>query len=119
MKNNANTGNSLKAAIMGLAITLLLMLALSGIASMIIHFSPLSQTSLAAAAVINNVLALLAGGFGAGRISGAKGLLTGLTVAGAALVLMILIGGGFDDGMPLKIVYCCLAGMVGGIFGVR
>jgi|GEM_PF-4681804 len=119
MKNNMTHGGSLKATLMGLAVALLLMLGLSGVATLIVHFSPLSQTALAGAAVLVNVLALLAGGFIAGQINGAKGLLSGLTVAAAALALMILLGGGFDDGMPLKIVYCSLSGMVGGIFGVR
>jgi len=119
MKNNTAQSNSLKATLMGLAVALLLMLGLSLVSALVVHYSPLSETSLKGASVLINALALLAGGYIAGQVNGAKGLLSGLTVAAAALALMILLGGGFDDGMPLKIVYCSLSGMVGGIFGVR
>ncbi len=109
----------IRAVFIGVAATVICMLLLSFLLSAIIYFSPLSESLLPRLAILSNTLSLLFGGWMAGRLAGSRGLLVGMLTSAIILILMLLFGFGEGVAIPLKLVYCLLAGMIGGIFGVR
>ena len=110
--------HSMKALLYGLIVCGVILLLLTLLCAGVVYWSPLSEEILPKLAVVVDILALLAGGYTAGRINGGKGLLMGLITAGVVLLLMLPLGGA-ESNIIQKALYCLLAGMAGGVFGVR
>lgn len=119
VKSEMTRGGGLRAAISGAAAALLLMLVLSGLTSLVVHFSSLSEGVLKGAGIAIEAISLFMGGLTAGRISGERGLINGLIVALIMLILMVLLGGGIGDDFPVKTACCLFPALLGGVFGVR
>lgn len=117
--NNQLTLNMVKGIGAGVVSAILVMLILSLLMAIIVYFSPIAEDSLHGVAVIINAIAIFIGGYITAHLAGSRGLLLGLTTAALILMLMILFGPGEGGNITLKVVYCLLAGMIGGIFGVR
>ena len=103
----------------GLLIAIVTMLLLSFIATMVVYFSPLPESALVTIAIIINVIAILLGGFFAGRKASSKGFLHGLAVGAIVLVIMLILGGVTLGSFIIQTLYCLLAGTIGGIFGIK
>lgn len=117
--NNQLTMGMLKGIGAGVVSAILVMLILSLLTAMIVYFSPIAESSLRGVAIIINAIAIFIGGYITGHLAGSRGLLLGLITAAVILLLMILLGPNDGGNITLKVVYCLLAGMIGGIFGVR
>jgi putative membrane protein (TIGR04086 family) len=103
----------------GVISAVLVMLLLSLLAAMVVYLSPLSEGGLSGIAIFINAIAIFIGGYICGHMTGSRGLLLGLIMAAVVLLLMILLGPHDGGSITLKVVYCLLSGMIGGIFGVK
>lgn len=117
--NNQFAIQAIKGVGAGVASAVLVMLALSLLAAMVVYFSPISEGSLNGIAIILNAMAIFIGGYITGHMVGSRGLLMGLITAAVILLLMIIIGPSDGGNITLKVIYSLLSGMIGGIFGVR
>lgn len=103
----------------GVVCTMAVMAVLSLAAAAVIYFSSLPESCAPGVAVVINAIALVAGGYAAGRKAGEKGLLMGVLLAAVMLLLMLAGGDGMGERPAIKAVYCLLAAMSGSIFGVK
>jgi len=110
--------HSIAAISFGSATGCLFLLILSLLFSVVVYFSPLTEAPLAAMATAADILSLLAAGFVAAQKNGQKGLLTGLLTS-AVILLIMLFAGTPETFTAAKAVACCIAGMLGGLLGVR
>lgn len=105
--------------IYGLLAAIIALLLLSFIGSSVIYFSSLPESSLYVTAVIVNIISLFAGGYIAGRKGKSRGLMRGLIVGVAVLLLMVLFGSVPLSQLALKAGYCLPAAALGGVCGVK
>ena len=104
--------------IYGLVAAIIALLLLSFIGSSVVYFSSMSENSLYVMAVIINIIAMFAGGFMAGRKAKSRGLVRGLIVGVALLLLMLAFGSVTFSQLALKAGYCLPAAALGGVCGI-
>lgn len=108
-----------RSVFLGIAAAFFIMLILSFIAAIIIYNSKMLDSSLFAAAIVIESLAVFGGGYLAARLNGSRGLVIGLTCGLLVFALMLLFGVDKDISVPLKLLYCSVAGMAGGFLGIK
>lgn len=110
---------AVKCILIGVGGALAAMLVLSGLMSLIIYLSPLLDSNLFAFAIIIEALAIFGGSFLAARMHGSRGLLIGLITGMVIFLLLLIIGGNIVVSPLLKLSYCLICGITGGILGIR
>ncbi len=123
VNSNAAAAGKAHLFLLGLVISLICAFFLSIIFGTILYFTNLSETFLPTLSLIGVTLSLFVGSATAAKISGTKGLLLGLSIGFAFILINIILSLLF--GNPLvstivlkKSIICLLAGGLGGVFGV-
>lgn len=109
---------TLKSILIGIGAALVAILALSGIASLIVYLSPMLDSNLMIFAIIIEAIAIFAGAYIAAHLHGSRGLIMGLICAIGIYCLLLLIGTNAISPL-LKLAYCAICGMAGGFFGIK
>ncbi len=129
IKNNLIGGHStlwqsrFGAILYGVIWALIVTFVLSFFTSIILYYSPLSETYLYPASIVIIVISIFFGAYLTAQKSQTNGLIKGVVVGVCVFIILLLLsylfGGFFLNGLLLKLVYCVVAGAIGGIFGIK
>jgi putative membrane protein (TIGR04086 family) len=113
---------NMKPVFRGLIVTYLMIIILSTIFSMILHFTSLSEIWIQPLGVAITTISLFFGGRSSAKSAGSKGLLQGLII-GISFILIMILFSAFNEiawsTIPVKLFYALVAASVGGISGVK